>query len=213
MSTTGVKSTAPLPAAAAAYATLDRACTACWTNSLLVEKHTQSSVISVWRGSLTLPATPATRPRLPCMWACHACGHPRLGDIVLEEIIVRLIARQALAALEWEEEEEEERRKEAKENADRGEDGSGKGLGSAAPAGAGAGRRAEGGRRETATRGGFGVPAALRPLSWRLDFATRLAVSNANLRAVSCWPWFSHAVPLPVPGTGICPPKPVNFYQ
>ncbi|CAM9162471.1 unnamed protein product, partial [Scytosiphon promiscuus] len=34
------------------------------------------------------------------------------------------------------------------------------------------------------SEGGFGVPATLRPLSWRLDFATRLAVSNANLRAV-----------------------------
>eukprot|EP00752_Nemacystus_decipiens_P014377 g12787.t1 len=98
-----------------------------------------------------------------------------LGDIVLEEIIVRLIARQALAALDREE--EEERQKRARGRSEREGVGSGEGVGAVASAGPTEGM-------ETGAEGGFGVPEMFRPLSWRLDFAARLAVSNANLRAV-----------------------------
>lgn len=119
----------------------------------------------------------------------------RLGDVVLEEIIVRLIARQALAALDWEEGEEEERKQKAAKETAEGEEGAG-GAGGAGGGEAGCLASSPGpaGRAETSTGVEFGVPAALRPLSWRLDFATRLAVSNANLRAVRevcfCWSCF-----------------------
>lgn len=76
----------------------------------------------------------------------------RLGDTVMEEAVVRLVAREAMAALEREREE------------------------------------------DTAAAGGSGeeeVPPGLTgsTLSWRLDSAIRLVVSNANLGAVSIRVW------------------------
>lgn len=70
--------------------------------------------------------------------------------------------------------------------------GSGRGeVAAAAAASAGSAAERTGTETETQTEGGFGVPEALRPLSWRLDFATRLVVSNANLREVSFRPFRS----------------------
>lgn len=96
----------------------------------------------------------------------------------MEEAIVRLVARRALSALDWEEKQHQEK------------------LGLQHGGNEGESNRRNGGEEVEGTDtgaedgnarsgGGFGVPATLRPLSWRLDFATRLAVSNANLRAVS----------------------------
>ncbi|CAN0150920.1 unnamed protein product [Ectocarpus sp. 12 AP-2014] len=121
-----------------------------------------------------------------------------LGDIVMEEAIVRLVARRALSALDCEEERRRQQQKQQQQQQQqqgrerKGQAGRGENQGThRAGMGAEANRGGEadsvlssGAGGKGVADGGFAVPASLRPLSWRLDFATRLAVSNANLRVV-----------------------------
>ncbi|CBN80091.1 hypothetical protein Esi_0031_0069 [Ectocarpus siliculosus] len=111
----------------------------------------------------------------------------------MEEAIVRLVARRALSALDCEEERRRQQQQQQQQGREqKGQEGRGENQGTQR-----AGRGAEANRggeadsvlsSEPGGKGaadeGFAVPASLRPLSWRLDFATRLAVSNANLRVV-----------------------------